>query len=152
MPSTRLVALAAAAVLSVAVLAGCGSSSESASDTTVTSPGDSVPMESMSSMGSTPAASSSTGSSTGAPGASGATITISNFDFGPAVTVKPGATITVINKDTTPHDVDADDGTSFNTPLVSNGSLTFTAPMTPGTYPFHCSIHANMHGTLTVAP
>jgi plastocyanin len=28
--------------------------------------------------------------------------------------------------------------------------MTFAAPTTPGTYPFHCRYHANMHGVLTV--
>ena len=32
--------------------------------------------------------------------------------------------------------------------LGSHG--TFTAPTEPGTYPYHCIFHGNMHGTITV--
>jgi plastocyanin len=28
--------------------------------------------------------------------------------------------------------------------------MTFVAPKAAGTYKFHCNIHANMHGVLTV--
>jgi plastocyanin len=28
--------------------------------------------------------------------------------------------------------------------------VTFTAPNKPGTYPFHCTYHSNMHGVLVV--
>jgi plastocyanin len=82
-----------------------------------------------------------------------ATITIQGFRFGDPITVAPGATVTVTNKDTAGHDVVSDDQGKFKTPLLDqNESATFTAPTTPGTYKFSCSVHANMHGigTLTV--
>ena len=65
-------------------------------------------------------------------------------------TVKAGATVTVDNKDSITHTVTADNG-EFNTGDISGGkTVTFTAPTKPGTYKFHCNIHAFMHGTLTV--
>ncbi|MFL6076434.1 MAG: cupredoxin domain-containing protein [Mycobacteriales bacterium] len=62
----------------------------------------------------------------------------------------PGTTVTVTNKDSAPHTVTADNG-EFQTEELSQGqSGTFTAPARAGTYKFHCAVHPNMHGTLTV--
>jgi plastocyanin len=82
---------------------------------------------------------------------SAATITIKNFAFQPAtMTAKAGSTITVKNNDTTTHTVTADNS-SFNTGNIDSGvTKTFTVPSTPGSVPYHCSIHPFMHGTLTV--
>ena len=66
------------------------------------------------------------------------------------ITVKNGATVTVKNADTTTHTLAADGG-AFDTGNLTPGmSATFVAPSKPGTYAFHCNIHANMHGTLVV--
>ncbi|WP_240134750.1 cupredoxin domain-containing protein [Streptomyces sp. MUM 178J] len=80
-------------------------------------------------------------------------ITIRDFAFTPpTLTVSPGATVTVVNQDSASHTVTATDGESFDTGEIAGGrSATFTAPDTPGTYPFFCSIHPRMTGTLTVA-
>jgi plastocyanin len=74
-----------------------------------------------------------------------------NFAFQPASTsVKAGSTITVKNNDSVAHTVTADNN-SFNTGDINGGGTkTFTAPSNPGSFPFHCSIHPFMHGTLTV--
>ena len=78
------------------------------------------------------------------------TITIQNFKFS-SITVKPGATVTVKNMDSTTHTNTADKG-QWNTGDIDAGSSkTFTAPTTPGSYAFHCNIHNFMTGTLTVA-
>ena len=51
-----------------------------------------------------------------ASGASGSAVKISGFKFAPAsLTVKPGATVTVSNDDSTAHTATADDGNSFDT-------------------------------------
>jgi plastocyanin len=63
--------------------------------------------------------------------------------------VSPGATITVDNKDGTDHTVTSDTGNAFDD-AASPGTSTFTAPTKPGSYPFHCTIHPSMHGTLVV--
>ena len=80
-----------------------------------------------------------------------ADITISNFSFSPSsFTAKVGQKVTVINRDSTQHSLTSDNG-SFDTGLLSQGQAgSFTAPATPGTYTFHCSIHTTMTGTLIV--
>lgn len=105
------------------------------------------------------AGSSASGSSASGSGSSGGsttttTITIQNFAFHPSSdTVKPGATITVTNKDSVVHTL-----TSTSSPVAFNAgdiqpgqSKTFTAPTKPGTYPYFCMIHQYMTGTLTVS-
>jgi plastocyanin len=114
--------LAAGSLLVGALLTGCGSSSPSA-------PG-------------TPTGSGSTST------ASGPTIKIKDFGYGAALTVAPGATVTVENEDGVRHNVS---GAAFRTDLLGQGQrATFTAPSQPGTYSFTCSVHASMHGTLVV--
>jgi plastocyanin len=78
-------------------------------------------------------------------------ITISAFTFMPGtLKVSPGAKIKVTNQDAVGHTVTSDDGTSFNNPVAAKSTITFTAPMTPGKYPYHCNIHPSMHGLLVV--
>lgn len=79
-------------------------------------------------------------------------ITIKNFSFAPSsITVAPGATVTVTNKDQVAHTVTSTKG-GFDTGDIGSGqSKTFTAPNTPGTYPYICSIHQYMSGTLVVS-
>lgn len=82
----------------------------------------------------------------------GPSISISNFAFSPAnMTVSAGSIITVTNNDTVAHTMVSDDGTSFSTTSIDPGtSTTITAPTTPGTYAYHCSIHPMMKGTIIV--
>jgi plastocyanin len=79
-------------------------------------------------------------------------ISIQNFAFSPSsTTVAPGATVTVTNKDQVAHTLTATKG-GFNTGDIPPGhSKTFTAPNTPGTYPYMCSIHQYMTGMLIVS-
>lgn len=103
-----------------------------------------------------PAGSSSPAASSAAPAASspaakaGAQMTISGFDFGQQLTVKPGEVVSVTNNDGVEHTVTADDGSSFNAPVNAKSTASFTAPTKPGTYKFHCAVHPQMHGTLVV--
>ncbi|MGH3765742.1 MAG: cupredoxin domain-containing protein [Pseudonocardiaceae bacterium] len=78
-------------------------------------------------------------------------IVISNFAFGPtSLTVAPGAKITVMNKDQAPHTVTANDK-SFDTGTIAGGQQgEITAPTKPGSYPYVCTIHQYMTGTLIV--
>jgi plastocyanin len=89
------------------------------------------------------------GGSTAAPASN--TIVIKNFSFVPAsLTVAPGAKITVINEDQAPHTVTANDK-SFDTGVITGGQRgEFTAPSKPGSYPYLCTIHQYMTGTLIV--
>jgi plastocyanin len=79
------------------------------------------------------------------------TVVIKNFAFGPAtMTVAPGTKITVVNQDRAPHTVTAVNK-SFDTGTIAGGkSGQITAPSTPGTYPYICTIHPSMAGTLIV--
>ncbi|MEU8133756.1 cupredoxin domain-containing protein [Streptodolium elevatio] len=80
-------------------------------------------------------------------------LTISQFDFAPKpLTVAPGAVVTVVNKDDTPHTATAVKDKAFNTGTIEGGQTgTFTAPTTPGTYNYICTIHQFMTGTLIVS-
>ena len=65
------------------------------------------------------------------------------------ITVKVGDTVTWVNQDAPKHDVVADNG-EFKSSLFDKGqsfSFTFTKA---GTYPYHCSIHPGMTGTVVV--
>lgn len=79
------------------------------------------------------------------------TITIKNFAYEPpSLTVAPGTKITVINEDEAPHTVTATDH-SFDSGMIHGGQRgEFTAPTTPGTYPYICTVHPYMKGTLIV--
>ena len=116
--------LCALALALLAALAGCGSTSAGAAGTSTAAAGS------------------------GAAGGSGTAITIKDFTFTTPASVSPGATVTVHNMDGLAHTVTADGG-DFDSPAPA-GNSTFTAPTKPGSYPFHCTIHPEMHGTLVV--
>ena len=82
----------------------------------------------------------------------GAAVEIRNFKHSPSrLTVKPGETVTVTNFDIAGHTVTSDDGSSFDTGVMSKDkTVTFTAPTTLGEYSFFCSVHPNMRATLVV--
>ena len=75
-------------------------------------------------------------------------ITVKDFEF-TTKAVKAGATVTVHNNGPSQHTVTADDG-SFDVTVDSGKDATFTAPDKAGKYKFHCNIHTQMKGTLTV--
>ena len=124
----------AAACLCAVALAGCGTTSSGGNANATTS----------SSSSSTSAAGTASSTSTSA-----AVLTIKGFAFQTPASVSPGATVTVRNEDGTAHTVTADSGNAFDDQAPS-GTSTFTAPSRPGSYPFHCTIHPFMHGTLVV--
>lgn len=80
------------------------------------------------------------------------TVTIQNFAFSPSdITVKAGSTVTWTNRDSVTHTVTENDGQAGpNSGDLAPGksySFTFT---TSGTFKYHCSIHPEMLGTVTV--
>jgi plastocyanin len=95
--------------------------------------------------------STQSGSGSGSTGGARA-ITINNFAFAPSrITVAPGATVTVTNRDSVAHTVTGPSG-GFDTGDIQPGqSKTFTAPNKAGNYPYICNIHQYMTGTLTVS-
>jgi plastocyanin len=82
--------------------------------------------------------------------ASGPTITIANMAFGQPLTVAPGSKINLANNDTMEHSVTSDTAGAFDQDVEGKEEATMTAPSQPGEYPFHCSYHPNMKGTLIV--
>lgn len=79
-------------------------------------------------------------------------VSIKNFAFSPAsITVTKGTTVTWTNNDTTVHTVVETDGKDGpNSSDVKPGdSYTFTFSQA-GTYQYHCSLHPQMTGTVTV--
>ena len=94
-----------------------------------------------------------TGSSASQKTGSTDTIVIKNFMFSPnSLTVAPGAVVTVRNEDSVTHTLtDKSDQSAFNTgPVGPNRTMTFKAPVKAGSYPFFCTIHQFMTGTLVV--
>lgn len=100
---------------------------------------------------STSASGTATGSSPTAGTAAATTITIKDFAYGDPLTVAPGVTVSITNMDTAAHTVTADEGSAFDAEVKGGGgTATFTAPSAPGSYPYHCTFHPGMHGTLIV--
>ncbi len=96
---------------------------------------------------------SSTRSPSGAGGAKASNaIIIKNFAFSPAtLTVAPGTTVTVTNRDQVSHTLTAVTG-AFTTGDIGPGqSRPITAPKRAGRYAYMCSIHQYMTGTLVVS-
>lgn len=128
----HLLMLVPAAVLAVGTLAACGGSDTASSGTPATS------------------ATTAPATRTSAANTASATITIKNFGYTVSGTVSPGEKISVHNNDSEAHTVTADTGDKFDVTVAPSATATFTAPDTAGSYAFHCTYHAEMHGTLTV--
>jgi plastocyanin len=128
-------------VITLAVLAGCGSTSAAGGDTGAPT--------------ATPASGGATATiaptNTTATGSSANVVNVANFQFSPAtLTVKAGTTVTFkgVSGD---HTVTSDAGSTmmFDQSISQGSSITITFA-NPGTYKYHCSIHASMHGTIVV--
>jgi len=92
-----------------------------------------------------------------APPGAGPTVTIQNFAFAPAsITVPKGTTVTWVNQDTANHQIVNDaQGTITQGALFTSSSFPKSASYSfkfdsPGTYPYHCSLHPAMKGTIVV--
>ncbi len=94
-----------------------------------------------------------TPTTTGTPGTclSGTVdIDIRNFAFVPAdVTVCQGATVRWTNFDTAPHTSTSDTGVWDSGILLTGQTFSFTFNNL-GDFPYHCSVHPNMHGMVRV--
>jgi plastocyanin len=80
----------------------------------------------------------------------GPAITITALNFGDPLTVPPGAKITVVNSDDVAHTVTSKVKGQFDVKVGGNAQATFTAPATPGRYPYYCVYHPGMIGVLIV--
>jgi plastocyanin len=95
------------------------------------------------------AAAPSSGQSAAAGGSQ--SVEIKNFAFNPAtLTVKVGDKVTWKNSDSAAHTVTFDDGSADSNNIDNNATFDHTFS-TAGTFAYHCKIHTNMKGTITVS-
>ena len=95
--------------------------------------------------------------SAGSPGSSANTaepasaeVKVDNFSFGPAtLTVAVGTTVTWTNRDDIPHTVVSTDKAFKSKVLDTDEKFSFTFDKA-GTYPYFCSIHPKMTGSVVV--
>lgn len=79
-------------------------------------------------------------------------VAISGFSFAPGqITVAVGDTITWTNSDAQAHRVIADDASWDAGVAAGSGGTASAAFPAAGVFPYHCSIHPEMIGTVTVA-
>lgn len=77
-------------------------------------------------------------------------VTILNFKFTPAsLVVSPGTHIIWTNQDSDPHTVDSTKNVWSSEALDTGNHFTRTFSKA-GTFPYYCSIHPFMHGTVIV--
>jgi plastocyanin len=77
-------------------------------------------------------------------------ITIDNFSFAPGTsTVAVGTTVTWINHDDIPHTAVSTDGVFKSKVMDTDEKFSYTFT-NAGTYPYFCSIHPKMTGTIVV--
>lgn len=125
-------------LLSMLTLAACGGGGVAAS------PAPSAPA-------SAPAETTAAGLPCAPTGDTGTvTVTIKDFAFSPAaITAAVGDIVGFTNEDGQNHTATLDEGDCGTDPLAT-GSSAGLAFSKAGTYPFHCAIHPNMTGTITV--
>jgi plastocyanin len=135
-----VIAVAVVIVIIAAVILVISMNHKSTSSTTATTTSN------------TPAKTDTSTPSTSSTTSTSNAVTIQNFAFSPAsITVKKGTTVTWTNQDSTAHTVTETDGQTgpASGDLGTGKSYSFTFN-TAGTFKYHCSIHTNMTGTVTV--
>ena len=114
-------------VMALIAVTACSNSAGSAAPTAATSPAPAAPA-----------------------GGAGA-VTIKDFAFNPATTTAAaGSKVTWTNSDTTAHTVTFDDGSADSGNIAVGATFDHTFA-TAGTFPYHCTIHSQMHGSVTVS-
>ena len=76
---------------------------------------------------------------------------IKDYKYSGPASVAPGTKITITNADSEAHTVTADKAGAFDVNVAPGKTAELTAPSKAGVYPFHCTYHSNMHGTLKVS-
>ena len=86
------------------------------------------------------------------PGVTGPAVGIVDFEFQPAtLTIEPGQTVTWVNCGDQAHTTTSDGGV-WDSDLLFPGE-TFTRTFgAAGTFPYHCTPHPVMQGTIIVEP
>jgi plastocyanin len=84
------------------------------------------------------------------PSAASTVVKIDNFSFGPQmVTVPVGTTVTWTNSDDIPHTSVSTDGVFKSKVLDTDEKFSYTFTKA-GMYPYYCTIHPKMTGTVVV--
>ena len=79
------------------------------------------------------------------------TVLIQNFSFKPAnITIKRGTKVIWINRDSTAHTATANNGRSFDSGRLGPGQRFSHTFKRAGKKSYHCEIHPNMKGSVTV--
>lgn len=132
------------------LVAGCGGSDSSGH----AAPTDHSTMD-MSTMSPSPSPSPSPSASAQDSGTASSSsklvVTIKDFAYSGPSSVPAGSKVTVMNEDSVAHTLTADSTGGFDVTIAPGKSATFTAPAKAGSYAYHCTYHANMHGTLKVS-
>jgi plastocyanin len=81
-------------------------------------------------------------------GEGGAPVSIIDFGFQPATAAADGGVVLWKNTGSTQHTVTFDNGKDCGS--LAPGDLLHVKFLAPGSYPYHCSIHTSMKGTVTV--
>jgi len=77
-------------------------------------------------------------------------VAIQNYAFNPStLTIQKGANVTWTNYDSVQHTVVSDSG-AFSSPLLSKGDTYTHQFNSTGSFPYYCSIHPYMKGTVVV--
>jgi plastocyanin len=79
-----------------------------------------------------------------------AAVQIENFKFAPAtLEIAAGDTVTWTNHDDEIHALSSDDG-AFHSPGIDGDAVFSHTFDKPGTYPYRCTLHPQMTGTIVV--
>ena len=79
-------------------------------------------------------------------------VVIEGFAFDVRTTVENGGEFTVVNADNTEHTFTSDDDAWDNQEIAGDTEAQIIAPSEAGDFAFHCEIHPEMTGTITVRP
>ena len=110
-----------------------------------------VAVAACSNSGGSAAPTAATSQAPAAPAGGAGAVTIKDFAFNPATTTAAaGSKVTWTNSDTTAHTVTFDDG-SADSGNIAPGSTFDHTFATAGTFAYHCTIHSQMKGTVTVS-
>jgi plastocyanin len=78
-------------------------------------------------------------------------VIINNFAYSPqSVSVSAGDTVTWRNDHNVAHTVTSDSGSELDSPVLSQGQTYQHIFSQAGTYPYHCTIHPTMTGSVAV--
>jgi plastocyanin len=88
----------------------------------------------------------------GQAAAAASAVTINDRGYDPStIVVAPGGQVAWTNRGAMPHTVTSDTGAFDSGTLMPKAGFDIAAPAAVGTYAYHCTFHAYMHGTVVVS-